>query len=136
MQKILNWFKNNVDLIKSNVVCLLLSFSILFIAGKTVESIFIQGQFLNFFGLGSLDIQMKFCLHVTVILFSFLALLLGFLIDWFILRKDFPLSARKIFWLFLLLAIVVKIIGHYKSLNAAGSLYANIFREIKYLICY
>ncbi len=136
MQNILDWLKKHKSGLKSNIVGLLLSFSILFIAGKIVESLFIQGQFLNLFGLSSLSVQMNFCLHITMILFSVSGILFGFVVDLAILRKEFPRSARLLFWMFLLVAILVKVIGHYNSLNSIGAMDVNLFREIRFLICY
>ncbi|MDP3698195.1 MAG: hypothetical protein Q8R47_01270 [Nanoarchaeota archaeon] len=136
MQKMLSWIKRNNENIKSSIICLFLSFGVLFIAGKIIESIFIQGQAFNWFGFNSLSVQMRFCLHSTMIIFSSTALITGFLIDISLLRKRFSVVARMIFWLFLLVSILVKVIGHYKGLNSVGVLDVEIFQEMKFLLCY
>lgn len=136
MSKIMHLIKNNEEKIRNSVISMLLVLSTVFIGKVVTENIFIWSKLYNWFGFESINIQMGFCLHTTIIIFIFSTLFCAFIVDRLLMKNRFPLLSRRLFWILLLIIIISVVIGHYRTINAMGIYEEAVFDKFKYLICY
>ena len=126
----------NKDFLNDFVIGTVLSFGIKYLGLACVSNIFINFSLYGWFGFDSVLTQIAFCRHISPLIFLIITLVVGFLLDYFIFKKIFRSRLRKIFWIWLFILIFSYLVGHYRTVNAAGEFMISNFDRFKYLVCY
>ena len=132
----IDWIKRNKENIRGLITVIFLSLSAKFSGEAISKGIYVHLLRFGWFGFSSIKNQMSFCLNQTIIISALSALILGFLIDWLILKGKYNSLARKTFWILLLAMIIFGVISHYMNISAISPYTDAIYEQFKWAICY
>ncbi|MBR9677374.1 hypothetical protein GOV04_04490 [Candidatus Woesearchaeota archaeon] len=134
--KIRIWLRKHESNIQIFIISFLLAVVVESIGAKLVENVFIYSQLLGWFGLSSVDNQIFFCTHPTIIILVITSLFVALFVDIFISKRTKGFVSRKIFWITLLIILALSVNSHYASLNAIAPITEEVFVSLKWAICF
>jgi len=135
MNKIMDWFKKNSNN-KVFFIVILFAIAIDKIAELIVSNVYTAFFTVNLFSLSSIDNEMIFCLHQTIIISTFLTIILALLFDKYVLKEMYGDIFRRIFFGMIFIMLVSAIIGHYNVIYGTIPYTAETFHFFKPGICY
>ncbi|MCK5283832.1 MAG: hypothetical protein KAK00_10625 [Nanoarchaeota archaeon] len=136
MKKIKRWFKVNRIKIENFDISIFLALAVIFIGKIMTKNAYIYLRLFGWFGFNSIENQIMFCSYPTILVSISISLVVGFLMDRFIIKRKFNSFARKVFWISLLVMILFTALGHYRNIKAISPYNLFSYEEFKWAICY